>query len=105
MHNLFFSYESIFLKYNMNWSIVLLCILFMFILWRVEREGLISKPQGLELDARAREIIGAKEDFSNTTLDNARRKLPWLDNVTYEDLRGLARSGRFDHENIKTIFH
>ena len=89
----------------MNWFIVLLCVLFMIVLWRSDREGLISKPRGHELDARAREIIGAKEDFSNTTLDNARRKLSWLDNVTYEDLRGLARSGRFNHDNIKTVFH
>ena len=87
----------------MNWLLIIAIILIIFLLCR-RREGIISKPVGHEIEAKAKEIIGAREDFADTTLENARRKLPWLDNVMYEDLRSLARSGKFDTDNIKTVF-
>ena len=63
-------------------------------------EGLTTKPTDKSVDILSKEVVENKNLFKNSSLSNAKRKLPWVDVIIYEDIRKLDN---FTIENIKKI--
>jgi hypothetical protein len=83
---------------------LLIIVLLLWFLYMSSTEGMMTKPKEEEKKMMAHQIYGAKEIFDNNqTLDNAKNKLPWLDNVTYEDARNLHRKDQFNVSNLMNI--
>ena len=68
-------------------------------------EGLIDRPNNVEKLKLVKEILGAHEYFKKGQLNDVRRKLHWIDNVMYEDLRDLHIQNKFDADNIVNVLN
>lgn len=67
------------------------------------RDGLHRKPTAAETKRMAQQTISFKELFDQSQLANAKRVMPWLDPVVYEDLRMLNVQGLFTRDQIEGI--
>jgi hypothetical protein len=92
-----------------------LCCIIIILLWdkyqkQPQRSGMINKKEGLqrrptpeEVQQLTQQTISFKELFDQSQLAAAKRVMPWLDPVVYEDLRMLNSSGQFTAEQIEGI--
>ena len=64
-------------------------------------EGFDSKPSREQALRMAEQMSAHKDKFDS--LDGARRHMPWIDAITYEDGRRLIRDGNFNKQNILNI--
>lgn len=84
--------------------IYVLVILFLFSFYENSRkESLVSKPSNDERDRMSREVMSNRQLFTNKhVMQDARLYMPWMDAITYEDLRKLIRDKKFTLKNIET---
>lgn len=68
-----------------------------------KKEGLQRKPTPEEAKQLAQQTISFKELFDQSQMAAAKRVMPWLDPVVYEDLRMLNSSGQFTAEQVEGI--
>lgn len=80
---------------------VLICIVLMYCYSK--REGLSSRPNDKEKEKYAEELYANQKVFRGGFTE-VRRRMPWLDPVTYEDARSLLRNGSFTKQNLMAIF-
>ncbi len=80
------------------WVIVLI------LLWLMCRnnEGLVNRPNQREKKKYINEMMINKNKFGGT-LNSARKTMPWVDVVVYEDARGLLENNKFTEENLSKI--
>lgn len=87
--------------------VIVLSILLIVILMKslTMCEGLVSRPDAHQRDAMANEILSNSRLFTvrGGTLEKAQSAMGWMDAVTYEDARLLAREGRLTSDNVRKI--
>jgi hypothetical protein len=70
----------------------------------MNRECLTVKPTKSEKTMMANAILTNKSLFINSTgFNKAKRVFSWLDAITYEDMRNLIRSNKFDIPHIINV--
>jgi hypothetical protein len=80
------------------------CLLLLSLLWlkcSKNTDGFESKPSQMQADHMADVMLSNKDEFR--TLESAKKFMPWIDAITYEDCRRLIREGNFTKQNILTI--
>jgi len=85
----------------------LIIILIILIVVRLlsSREGLTNKPNEKERQQMVESVLQNKNLFGNTSdMLTTRNVLPWMDAISYEDLRKLYRHEKFTKSNINNIF-
>jgi predicted type IV restriction endonuclease len=89
-------------------SSILIVLLFIIasMMCKTSEEGLISKPSDRDINIYIVEVIKNKNLFGpHGTFYAARELMPWLDALTYEDMRKLLRENRFTADEIQHAFH
>lgn len=66
-------------------------------------ENFQSKPNATEIQKYKSDIMSNKELFQNQTLRDVQKKLPWIDPITFEDVRHLANNNNFHHNTVEEI--
>jgi hypothetical protein len=91
-----------------NHYIALICcilvLLFLLMNCKNKKDGFDSKPSELQKQKFTDEIIKNRSDFVSD-MYSAREKMPWLDAITYEDVRNLIRENNFNKESILNILN
>lgn len=67
----------------------------------MSNERLIARPNDARREQLVREIIRSKNLFRQATLAETKQILPWIDVITYEDMRHLLRDGKFTEPHIR----
>lgn len=80
---------------------VVVCIILFYCYSR--HEYFSNKPTEREKQLRSKDLYDHKATFQKG-YGSVKRKLPWLDPVTYEDARYLLVNNNFNTENIVRIF-
>lgn len=70
------------------------------------KEYLVSKPNKQQKKDMIREVMKNKKMFTNKyRMDDVKVKIPWMDAVSYEDLRRLYRTNKFTNSSVDNIFN
>lgn len=80
--------------------IILLWLSFMIYRKKINAECLVSKPTGVEKEYMASDIINNKNLFISNNMSEVRQILPWMDAITYEDVRKLIRHNDFNTASV-----
>lgn len=68
------------------------------------KEGLVNRPNSSERAAMVSVILKNPQLFDmSINLDDARNVMPWMDAVTFNDIKQLSRTGKFNTNNINSI--
>ena len=90
------------------WNIILffiLCAFFIYLVYCDKKEYLTSKPNDEQINKYTTTILKHKNLFTRGNhYSTAKRYMPWLDAVLYEDLRNLSNKNNFTINHIKSIF-
>lgn len=79
----------------------LLLLVLLYIKCNDRKEFFETKPNSHDADKMSDIMLLNKDKFRKMTL--AKKIMPWLDAITYEDSRRLIREGNFTKRNILTI--
>jgi hypothetical protein len=82
---------------------IILIVWYLFKCWQSREEGFSSKPNTVEAQRRASEMLQYKETFTQD-MYKAREKMPWMDAIIYEEARARLRHGQFNHNKLTEIF-
>lgn len=80
---------------------VIVCIILLYCYKK--HEYFASKPTNHEKLLRSKDLYKHKATFQGG-YGSIKRKLPWIDPITYEDARYLLVNNKFDTKNIVRIF-
>jgi hypothetical protein len=79
---------------------LLLILVIFYLLIDSDSDGMTAEMKSICVS----QIMSNKQLFTiNGTLKDAKNKLPWLDPVTYEDIRHAVLSNNFNESNIINI--
>ncbi len=83
---------------------MIIWIIVLILLWIMcsKNEGLTSRPSHIEKKQYVNEMMINKNKF-NGTLNSARKTMPWIDAVVYEDARMLLNDNKFTSVNLFKI--
>ena len=65
-----------------------------------KKEGLLNRPNPEERQKIINDIMKHKESFQTEKYTNLKKKMPWLDNVVYEDIYKLVKNNELNEDNI-----
>lgn len=87
--------------------IVVLCIVIILLLLRYPncKEGLTSKPTDADISRYSSEVLQNRELFNNSSFYNARKKMPWMDAIAYEEIRLLAMNNNLNNNSVNSVFN
>jgi hypothetical protein len=81
--------------------IVIITLLTLLLIHNTTTEYLINKPSNEVKKKLSKDIISNKHLFgSNSSFENARSRLTWLDAITYEDARILYNDNQLNSTNM-----
>ena len=83
-------------------TIVLIIILIVLILFKNNREYLVSKPKDHMIPKMAQEIMQNEGMFTGG-IESVRKKLPWVDPVLYEDVRNLSFKKNISMDTVSRL--
>ena len=86
---------------NIFLSLILVLLLIIFI--NCSRESFESKPTEKQMKIFGEQIIDNKKLFNKSFYDT-RGEMPWIDAITYEDVRSLISKNKFNKDNVKLLF-
>ncbi len=97
----FYSYQTNRLDYDIYVLLAIFGILLIVCYkYRMHNRSLFTnKPTKIEADLYTQQIIRNKNVF-DTNLYEAKEKMPWIDAITYEDIRKLIRENNFNNKTI-----
>jgi hypothetical protein len=78
--------------------VVVVFIIFLLarLVLKPNRDYLQARPHDAERERMVRTIIKHEPAFKNGKLKDLSYKMPWLDAITYEDIRHLIRANEFN---------
>ena len=72
--------------------------------WYCSKEGLVKKPTDELREQYITAVLDNQALFNNGTLANAKQTLPWIDIITYEDIRLLKNNNRLNRNTLANVF-
>lgn len=83
-------------------TIVLIIILIVLILFKNNKECLVSKPKAHMIPKMTLEIIQNEGMFTGG-IESVKKKLPWMDPVLYEDVRNLSFKKNISMDTVSKL--
>ena len=83
--------------------LVILILIVIYIKCIYITESFNGKPSYVDINNRVDEIIKYRDSFNNFYY--ARKKMPWIDAIIYEDVRNKIRYNQFDRDYLVQIFN
>ena len=83
-------------------TIVLIIILIVLILFKNNREYLVSKPKAHMIPTMTQEII-QNEGMFTSGIEPVKKKIPWMDPVLYEDVRNLSFKKNINTDTVSRL--
>jgi hypothetical protein len=78
-------------------------VLAVLFIHKCSREGLlIERPKGEQTSRLTKEILNSKHLFAES-FSVAKKAMPWLDPVIYEDVRGLVLNNNANEHTISKV--
>ena len=84
--------------------LIFLIIILLVVIFSKRKECLISKPNKDMISSMANEIVENEGMFSGG-LESVKKKIKWMDPITYEDVRKLHFSKKLNHKTIRDILN
>jgi hypothetical protein len=88
-----------------DWFVIGCIVLILVLIHNTNcKEGLVSKPTDADISQYSKEVLQNRELFNNSSFYNARKKMPWMDAIAYEEIRLLAINNKLNNQTINSIF-
>lgn len=68
-----------------------------------QKEGLLNRPNPDEKRKIIEDVMKHKDSFLSEKFTNLKKKMPWLDNVTSEDIFKLVKNNQLTEDNIAKV--
>lgn len=84
--------------------LIVCCIAVVYLVWSKcinTTDGFDNKPNAEQMESMSQTMLTHNDKFDR--LDKARKYMPWIDAITFEDSRKLIRDGNFTKQNILKI--
>jgi hypothetical protein len=81
--------------------LVIICVLIWLFAW-YRRESFETKPTSKEANAYAEQLV-QNVSAIHGGLEQAKKKMSWLDSITYEDARMILKNGKLNLTAAKSI--
>lgn len=84
--------------------VLLICVVVLLLkLTMSNKDFLVARPNSNKREGMVKNIMAHKVLFEKSDLNTAKYKMPWLDAITYEEVRSLILSNKFNAENIRRL--
>lgn len=90
----------------MNTCDSILVGIIIFLIWQMlaSKDGLVSKPEGKQKQQMINEILSNEHLFeSHVNLAKGINHMPWLDAITFNDIKQLKRKNALTAQNLDRI--
>lgn len=88
--------------------LIIAFLILLFILWKCssgsDSEGFVSKPTDADIKKFSDSVLQNNQIFHGGTFYEAREKMPWIDAVTFEDLRILHKNNNLNGTSLREVF-